>query len=40
MPAAQVREVFGAAGLTETLAAEGRAPILGDHYRAVWSRPA
>jgi len=40
MPAAQMREVFAAAGLAETLAGEGKAPILGDHYRAVWTRPA
>ena len=39
MPAAQVRELFAAAGLTETLATEGKAPILGRHYRAVWTRP-
>jgi ubiquinone/menaquinone biosynthesis C-methylase UbiE len=40
MPAAQVRELFAAAGLTETLATQGKAPILGEHYRAVWMRPA
>jgi len=35
-----VREVFAAAGLAETLAGEGKAPILGDHYRAIWTKPA
>ena len=40
MPSAQARELFAAAGLTETLATEGKAPILGEHYRAVWTRPA
>jgi ubiquinone/menaquinone biosynthesis C-methylase UbiE len=39
MPAAQARELFAAAGLTESLATEGKAPILGEHYRAVWIRP-
>ncbi len=36
MPAAQLRELFAAAGLSETLATEGKSPILGEHYRAVW----
>jgi ubiquinone/menaquinone biosynthesis C-methylase UbiE len=40
MPAAEVRKLLAAAGLTETLAAEGKAPILGEYYRAVWSKPA
>jgi ubiquinone/menaquinone biosynthesis C-methylase UbiE len=40
MPAAQARELFAAAGLTETLATEGRAVVLGEYYRAVWTRPA
>jgi ubiquinone/menaquinone biosynthesis C-methylase UbiE len=39
MPAAQLRELFTAAGLTETLATEGKAPVLGEHYRAVWTKP-
>ena len=29
MPAAQARELFAAAGLSESLAAEGKAPLLG-----------
>ena len=40
MPAAQAREVYAAAGLKESLATEGRAPLLGAYYRAVWTRPA
>ena len=40
MPAARVREVYAAAGLVESLATEGKAPILGAYYRAVWIRPA
>jgi ubiquinone/menaquinone biosynthesis C-methylase UbiE len=39
MPAARLRELFAAAGLTETLATEGKAAILGEHYRAVWTKP-
>jgi ubiquinone/menaquinone biosynthesis C-methylase UbiE len=39
MPAAQARELFVAAGLTETLASEGRIRLLGEYYRAVWVRP-
>jgi ubiquinone/menaquinone biosynthesis C-methylase UbiE len=39
MPAAQAREVYAAAGLTESLAAEGKTPLLGEYYRAVWTRP-
>jgi ubiquinone/menaquinone biosynthesis C-methylase UbiE len=39
MPAAQLRELYAAAGLTEALAAEGKAPILGEYYRAVWTKP-
>jgi len=38
MPAGQLRELFAAAGLTEALATEGKAPILGEHYRAVWTK--
>jgi ubiquinone/menaquinone biosynthesis C-methylase UbiE len=40
MPAASVREQFAAAGLTETLATEGKTPVLGTYYRAVWIKPA
>jgi ubiquinone/menaquinone biosynthesis C-methylase UbiE len=40
MPAAQLRELFAAAELTETLATEGKAPVLGEHYRAVWLKSA
>lgn len=40
MPAAQVRELLRAAGLTETLAGEGRGAVLGEYYRAVWVKPA
>jgi hypothetical protein len=40
MPAAQAREVYAAAGLKESLATEGKAPLLGAYYRAVWTRPA
>jgi ubiquinone/menaquinone biosynthesis C-methylase UbiE len=40
MPAAQARELFAAAGLTETLGTEGKALILGRHYRAVWTKQA
>lgn len=40
MPAAQARELFVAAGLTETLASEGKAFLLGEYYRAVWTWPA
>ena len=39
MPAAQARELFAAAGLTETLASEGKALVLGHYYRAVWIKP-
>ena len=39
IPAARVREAFAAAGLAETLAVEGKAPILGEYYRAVWTKP-
>jgi ubiquinone/menaquinone biosynthesis C-methylase UbiE len=39
MPAEQLRQLFAAAGLTETLATEGKAAILGQHYRAVWTKP-
>ena len=40
MPAEQAREVYAAAGLTESLAAEGKAPVMGEYYRAVWTKPA
>ncbi len=40
MPAAHLRDLFTAAGLVETLATEGKAPVLGEHYRAVWTKPA
>jgi ubiquinone/menaquinone biosynthesis C-methylase UbiE len=39
MPAAEVRKLFTAAGLTETMATEGKAAILGEYYRAVWMKP-
>lgn len=39
MPAAQARALFSATGLTEALAAEGKAVVLGEYYRAVWTRP-
>jgi ubiquinone/menaquinone biosynthesis C-methylase UbiE len=39
MPAAEVRELLIAAGLTETLVTEGKAPFFGAHYRAVWTKP-
>ena len=39
MPAAQAREVYAAAGLGESLATEGKALIIGEYYRAVWTRP-
>ena len=39
MPAAELRELLAAAGLVETLATEGKAPVLGEHYRAVWRKP-
>jgi ubiquinone/menaquinone biosynthesis C-methylase UbiE len=40
IPAAEARKLLAGAGLAETLATEGRAPVLGTHYRAVWTRPA
>jgi len=40
MPAAQVREPFSAAGLTESLATEGKAAVLGEYCRTVWVKPA
>ena len=40
MPAAQARELFTAAGLTETRASKGKGLLLGEYYRAVWSKPA
>jgi ubiquinone/menaquinone biosynthesis C-methylase UbiE len=39
MPAEQLRRLFAAAGLSETVATEAKAPILGEHYRAVWTKP-
>ena len=39
LPAAQVRSLLTAAGLTETLATEGKGAVLGEHYRAVWTKP-
>jgi ubiquinone/menaquinone biosynthesis C-methylase UbiE len=39
LPAALVREAFASAGLTETHATEGKAPVLGRYYRAVWIKP-
>jgi ubiquinone/menaquinone biosynthesis C-methylase UbiE len=39
MPAAELRRLLTAAGLTETLGTEGKAAILGEHYRAVWTKP-
>lgn len=39
MPAAQARELFSAAGLTETRATEGKAVLLGEYYRAIWIKP-
>jgi ubiquinone/menaquinone biosynthesis C-methylase UbiE len=40
IPAAHLRQLFAAAGLTETVSTEGKAAILGEHYRAVWTKPA
>ena len=40
MPAEQAREVYAAAGLIESLAPEGKAPVMGEYYRAVWTKPA
>ena len=39
MPAAQAREVYAAAGLRESLAVEGRLPVIGAYYHAIWTRP-
>jgi ubiquinone/menaquinone biosynthesis C-methylase UbiE len=39
MPAAEARRLFSAAGLTETASSEGRALVLGEHYRSVWTKP-
>lgn len=39
MPAARVRELFAATGLRESHSMEGRAAILGEYYRAVWTKP-
>lgn len=39
MPAAEMREVLCAAGLRETSAGQGKALILGEFYRSVWSKP-
>jgi len=40
MPAAEARALLAAAGLSETLGKESRALVLGEHYRAVWVKPA
>jgi ubiquinone/menaquinone biosynthesis C-methylase UbiE len=40
IPAAEVRKLLAAAGLSEVVAEEGKQAILGRYYRAVWSRPA
>ena len=39
MPAAEVRRLLAAAGLTEARAEEGKKAILGPYYRAVWVKP-
>jgi hypothetical protein len=39
MPAAQLRELYAAAGLNESLTTEGKGAILGEYYRAVWTKP-
>jgi ubiquinone/menaquinone biosynthesis C-methylase UbiE len=39
MPAARARSLYAGAGLTETLATEGKALLLGEYYRAVWTKP-
>jgi ubiquinone/menaquinone biosynthesis C-methylase UbiE len=39
MPAVQAREVYAAAGLRESLASEGKLPIIGEYCRAVWTKP-
>ena len=39
MPAAQIREVYAAAGLRESHATESKALLLGEYYRAVWTKP-
>jgi ubiquinone/menaquinone biosynthesis C-methylase UbiE len=39
MPAAAVRTLLAAAGLSEVRAEEGRKLILGPYYRAVWIKP-
>lgn len=39
IPAAEVRSLLAGAGLDETLGAEGKAPVIGVHYRAVWTKP-
>ena len=38
MPAAEVRELLAAAGLTETRSAEGSLRVIGSYYRGVWTR--
>lgn len=40
MPAEQARQVYTAAGLSESRATEGKLPIIGEYYRAVWTKPA
>jgi ubiquinone/menaquinone biosynthesis C-methylase UbiE len=39
MPAAEVRRLLAAAGLTETQGAEGSLRLIGAYYRGVWTRP-
>ena len=38
MPAAEARELYAAAGLSESLAMEGKMPIIGQYYRGVWTK--
>ena len=40
IPALEARALLGGAGLEETLTSEGKALVLGAHYRAVWTKPA
>jgi ubiquinone/menaquinone biosynthesis C-methylase UbiE len=40
MPALQLRELFAGAGLAETLTTEDKGAVLGEYYRAVWTKPA
>ncbi len=34
------RRLFEAAGLTEAVGGAGKAPVLGEYYQAVWTKPA